>query len=290
MKTTASISFAVVLLSLSGCSAFAPILGASLTNHQQRPTQTQLFAKDNKGVYVRPSAAIERGSGFFFPGLEGPRVRLLFGVTLLVLTTVNHVLGDATSSLTETLAVGYSLFLLLQGVIEFGKEEMGYVVSLDRPEVTAEQTGDATAEQTMDASLIQRWATDAVSPGWKEKVQWSAASYLSLTPATHIMLLENDKVLYSLGRAGGDIDPDKEIIGSRAALETLSKAKSGRVSLPATHPAVTALAPQDCQGRCVVLQSINEEQCWIMASDQLLQAFTNQDLRWLGQLASYVKQ
>ena len=24
-----------------------------------------------KGVYVRPSAAIERGSGFFIPGLEG---------------------------------------------------------------------------------------------------------------------------------------------------------------------------------------------------------------------------
>ena len=53
--------------------------------------------KKTTGVYARPSAAIERGSGFFIPGLEGSRVRLLFGILALVLTYVNNSLGDRKS-------------------------------------------------------------------------------------------------------------------------------------------------------------------------------------------------
>ena len=55
--------------------------------------------KTTQGVYVRPSGAIERGSGFFFPGLEGPKVRVLFGVVLLSLTAVNHLVAASASSL-----------------------------------------------------------------------------------------------------------------------------------------------------------------------------------------------
>ena len=36
------------------------------------------------GYYVRPSAALERGGGFYVPGLEGDRLRLLVAVVLLV--------------------------------------------------------------------------------------------------------------------------------------------------------------------------------------------------------------
>ena len=272
------------------CSAFVPSSGGANVcrrRHTQQRILTLRLAKETKGVYVRPSAAIERGSGFFIPGLEGPRVRLLFGLTVLVLTTVNHVLRDTvtSSSFTEILAVGYSILLLLQAAIEFGKEDKGYVVSLDRPD------SFVFDESTQDSILIQRWATDAIAPEWKEKVQWSAASYLALTPAMTIMLLDNEKVLYSLGPTDETIDADPNAMtGCRAALNTLSNAKSSRVSLPATHPAVMALAPQACQGRCVVLESVNDDLCWMMASDQLIQAFTNQDLRWLGQLARYIKQ
>lgn len=37
-----------------------------------------------KGFYRRPSKAIEQGGGFFVPGLEGERVRLLTAFALLV--------------------------------------------------------------------------------------------------------------------------------------------------------------------------------------------------------------
>jgi hypothetical protein len=238
-------------------------------------------SKDTKGVYVRPSAAIERGSGFFIPGLEGPRVRLIFGLVLILLTTLNHVMGDSETALNEWLAVGYAILLLLQAAIEFGKEGKGFIVSLDPGERESEQGQASTA-----ASLVQRWASVYnLSPEWKEKVQWAAVSYTALTPATHMLLLQNDEVLYSLGDP--NFDPKQEIGGCRAALETLSKARSGRVSLPSSHPTVVALVPD---ARCVVLQRICDNRCWLMASSsQLLQAFTERDLRWLGQLAGYVK-
>jgi hypothetical protein len=233
--------------------------------------------KNNKGVYSRPSAAIERGSGFFIPGLEGPKVRLLFGMVVLALTAVNRFLNpNTTGFLTEALAIGYAILLLLQAAIEFGKEEKGFVVSLDRP-------NDDGSRETM----TQRWQTDnSALESRKEQVEWSAASFVALTPATQMILIQSDKVLYRLGGLPSTIYED-ESKGCIAALETIGKAKSGRVSIPATHQASIALV-NEVDRRCVVLQTINERECWMMTSNQLLAAFTSQDLKWLGQLAKYV--
>jgi hypothetical protein len=170
----------------------------------------------------------------------------------------------------------------MQAAIEFGKEDLGYVVS------SSDSDGGAptkTVVATSTEGLVQRWTSEEASAEWKERVQWSAASYISLTPATQMVLIGNDAVVYSLGKDA--MEESSSADGCKAAIETLSQATSGRVSLPATHPAVMALAPD---ARCVVLQAIDENQCWMMTSNnQLLQAFTKQDLKWLGQLASYVK-
>jgi hypothetical protein len=284
MKASVVICHAVWFGSFCNSHAFA-YGSLSLSNHHRHKTPTQLYGKDSKGVYARPSAAIERGSGFFIPGLEGPRVRLLFGLTVLILTAVNHVLGDVTTySLTEALAVGYSMLLLLQAAIEFGKEENSHVLALDRSDASVSNPNSTAG----DVSLVQQWASYSVSSEWNEKVQWSAASYIALTPAKRILLLDKDHVIYSLGLKDGDLHVDQESTGCTAAIETLSMAKCGRVSLPSGHPAVVLLAPQEY--RCVILQSINERQCWMVASDQLIQAFTKQDLRWLGRLACYLNE
>lgn len=285
MNAIVIICYAALWLASFDCSDAFAFTSLNLSNHHGRRPTTELYGKENKGVYARPSAAIERGSGFFIPGLEGPRVRLLFGLTVLVFTAVNHVLGDVTSySLTEALAVGYSMLLLLQAAIEFGKEESGNVLNLDRSGASVSDQNPSSS----DVSLLQQWASGDVSPGWKEKVQWAAASYIALTPTNTILLLDKDHVIYRLGSKDDDRDKVQESNGCAAAIETLSNAKSGRVSLPTTHPAVELLASQESRGRCVILQSINETQCWMVTSEQLIQAFTNQDLRWLGQLARYV--
>ena len=95
------------------CFGFVPTVGRT----QDYTTQTQHMHKkyfalsasssdDNtssstsksareRGIYSRPSAAIERGSGFFIPGLEGSRIRLIFGITCLVADAANHYLVDS---------------------------------------------------------------------------------------------------------------------------------------------------------------------------------------------------
>mmetsp|Transcript_18532 Transcript_18532/g.26177 ORF Transcript_18532/g.26177 Transcript_18532/m.26177 type:complete len:326 (+) Transcript_18532:133-1110(+) len=264
--------------------AYENVYGLLQTNNKFH--STALFAeKKNKGVYSRPSAAIERGSGFFIPGLEGERVRLLFGLLVLILTVANHMMSPGTTAgvaFSESLAVLYAILLLLQAAIEFGKEQRGYVVSLDRPE------DEGTTGSKKSDTLSQVWTIQSPTK-YKDVVQWSAASYIALTPASHIFLLESDKgVVYRLGSTKIEYSENDENVGTNAALETVNKSKGGRVSLPSTHPAVTSLVNEK-HGRCVVLQSINENQCWMMTSNQLLQSFTKEDLKWLGQLATYVK-
>jgi len=246
-----------------------------------------------QGVYARPSAAIERGSGFFFPGLEGPKVRLVFGGVLLTLTAYNHVVASSSSSVSagagrgdvfsELLAVVYSVLVLLQGALEFRKEglKQGVITDGAGPE----------APRGKVKSYQQLWSVPVEDETWRERVQWAATTYLSLTPATHMMLLGPGTVVYSLGEtpAREGSNDAAQGGGCQAALDTLAKSTSGRVALPPQHPAVTQLTDPN-YNRCVVLQRVdNKDQlCWLMSSDRLLAGFSPQDLQWLGQLAKYV--
>jgi hypothetical protein len=246
----------------------------------------------SNGVYSRPSGAIERGSGFFVPGLEGPKVRLAVGLVLMAATFVNHRLAAAATvtvnpanTFAEGLAGAYSILVLMQAAIEYTKDMRGQIVI---PEKDKKATASKTPT-TPTSSLSQQWSME-VDQEWKERVEWMASLYLSLTPATHVMLVGPGKILYWLGSTAQPSFSEVQEEGAMAALETVTKSKGGRVSLPSTHPAVTNLAP-DQHSRCVVLQRIDDSSqlALIMTSDQLLPSFTKQDLQWLGQLAQYVR-
>ena len=101
-------------------------LSASSSDDTTGSSSTSKSARE-RGIYSRPSAAIERGSGFFIPGLEGSRIRLIFGITCLVADAANHFLvdsmpGDWGQSVAEIIAALYGTLLVLQGSIEAGVE------------------------------------------------------------------------------------------------------------------------------------------------------------------------
>ncbi len=260
------------------------------------PPTSVLYATDgknnnkSKGVYVRPSGAIERGSGFFVPGLEGPRVRVLFGTILLTLTALNHslVISSSSLSLEEIIAVTYSLLVLFQAAIEFGKEEL----IVEGGSSSAKASRGTNTPSLLQRDLVQQWnvaAQSKLSQEEKDKIQWVAASYLSVTPGTQMLLLtKEDLILYRLGSDSSMTNGNKIEEGVQAALQQLSQSKGGRLALPVTHPAVVALGLN--QARTVILQRIAEDSCWVVSSsDQLLAGFTSADLKWLGQLAKYMK-
>ena len=51
------------------------------------------YEEAKKGFYVRPSAAVERGGGFFIPGLEGYKLRLAVALLLSAGLLLNRVLS-----------------------------------------------------------------------------------------------------------------------------------------------------------------------------------------------------
>ena len=80
------------------------LVALAITANALRPLSTRLRAKRSeddigkqaKGFYIRPSAAIERGGGFFIPGLEGAKLRIALGGGLLVLSGLSIATsGDA---------------------------------------------------------------------------------------------------------------------------------------------------------------------------------------------------
>ena len=308
----------LLIIILVGCSTIGFVEALLQPNQLSNPATfpsiripTFLSAEDKpkkqgraQGVYVRPSGAIEKGSGFFVPGLEGPKVRLVIGLVLLGATAVNHFLlddvgsfgnkpkiaaSDGFLSFSETAAVVYSILLLFQSAIEYAKEALP-----ETYEVTSKGSSSSDSTLVADSNtevLDQKWSETAdESDSYRSRVQWAAASYLSMTPTTQMMLLNEKGVHYRLGSSGTPPSND-DTAGVAAALEELSKSKGGRIALPLTHPAVQALLNNnetENKLRTVILQRITDDSCWMVSSDQLLAGYTGGDLKWLGKLAGYV--
>jgi hypothetical protein len=295
--------------------ATATVLRATSNNNDNDKKKNKKLGSG--GVYVRPSGAIERGSGFFVPGLEGSKIKVVIGIVLLAGTAVNHWLGFMPHdfSFSEGMAVVFSLLLLFQFAIEYVKESLPPSSSSNGNSSSAvAKTNTVDAISSSSAVLNQQWSEnedssdDAIrNDDYRTKVQWAAASYLSMTPSTQIMLLNNNNdnskkggtgtVLYRLGGEGGErSSTQNNAAGVESALNELRQSKGGRISLPITHPAVQALLlidNDDDNGgsssiRTVILQRITDDSCWMVGSDQLLAGYTSGDLKWLGQLAKYV--
>ena len=250
--------------------------------------------KKTKGVYSRPSAAIEKGSGFYIPGLEGSRVRLLFGVVVLLLTYINDSLGlgdsnKAAVEYSQQISIFFGILLLVQGSIEFAKE-LGLGIS----ETAYASRNEGQNHTSTKAFSFAQYISDQLQKdaSTSNAIAWSAASFVALTPATHVLLLEekNDgicEVIYSLGDFDNLTFDEKAM---KSALETVYKSKGGRVAVNESHPSASLLPDAYC--RSIILQkaeTLKSKRCLVIGSNQLLVSYTKNDLKWLGALAQYIK-
>jgi hypothetical protein len=97
------------------------------TTTRLRATNEDDIGKQAKGFYIRPSAAIERGGGFFIPGLEGAKLRIALGGGLLALSGLSIASsGDAPLAvrLSECIAAFAAAGIVVPYVLpEVGTEE-----------------------------------------------------------------------------------------------------------------------------------------------------------------------
>mmetsp|Transcript_26211 Transcript_26211/g.26456 ORF Transcript_26211/g.26456 Transcript_26211/m.26456 type:complete len:286 (-) Transcript_26211:58-915(-) len=89
-------------------------------------------SKGMKGYYVRPSKAIEKGGGFYIPGLEDERLRITAIAGLMVMFAVNRAGYQEESAqlfLSELTGVSMAVFLLLQSISSFDADKSSSVTS-----------------------------------------------------------------------------------------------------------------------------------------------------------------
>ena len=242
----------------------------------------------------RASAAIEKGGGFFVPGLEGSRIRFLFGLTVLLAGAANHILSasqpdDLGQTVAELVSAFYGALLLLQGSLELGIEK-GFTQTDGNDSFANSQNEDGFDVERASAVIDQVSVYLQGDQVAFKTIQQTAQTIITYTPATYFRFVDEEMgALYSSGFGNHDavvIGMDEQKRLAKLALGAISSSEAGRVALPSEHP-VAKLLPEAAT-RCILIQKVTSHACMVIGSDKLLPSFTKNDLRWIGQLAEYI--
>jgi hypothetical protein len=168
--------------------------GGGQGRHQQQQQQQQQQKKENLGSYYkRPSAAIERGGGFFVPGLEGYRLRLAMGGVAAVLLVLNRFPGytvDPSQLRSEGIAAVASFLLIGQAAVDMLRMQ----ISADRELQQADDDGTLTLPVAGGEGGVAYIASTADS-SLGERLRFAAATILRLSPASALVVVQKDSLL-----------------------------------------------------------------------------------------------
>ena len=151
-----------------------------------------------KAFYNRPSAALERGGGFYVPGLEGTKLRVVAATVLTAGLTLNRFLspGEPASSqiVSEALGAFGCLLIFAQSASQAKLEK-----EIEADDLRAAFAARQSEVQELSSSL----RADA---NQEARARWSAAALLRLTPARAVLWIgaganeAADDVLIRYGR------------------------------------------------------------------------------------------
>lgn len=268
--------------------------------------QTQLYAtkQDKKrGIYSRPSAAIEKGSGFFIPGLEGGRVRVAFGLVLIIANIVNNNAGAGAAAnavdygITEWIGIIFSIILISQGVFESIEERN--MLAADDAESSSSSSSSSIDSNSNRIEVVQN-SNPSLSSTLSKELRWVGLTIFSFTGTTNFLVWDNtDSLCFTLTSSKSNIissnDIDQSIIQTsiQSARNSLSTSSTGTISVPNTHPISNIIINNnnDDNNQGIILQRIHYDNSWgiLLITDQpMQQAYTKDDFRWLSVLANFI--
>ena len=138
-----------------------------------------------KGYYRRPSKAIENGGGFFVPGLEGERIRLLSSVLIGFLVVVNRAntqIAPLSQIITELVGLFMVFVLFLQGALPLLEEETTAFLSSSSDIVLS--TIQTDLNQAKLAKTVERVASTILQ---------------TCKSANYALVLKDDQILAEIG-------------------------------------------------------------------------------------------
>lgn len=169
--------------------------------HSEQDTTDMRGIKGMKGYYRRPSRAIEKGGGFYVPGLEGERIRIITAGALVLMFVANRA-GQTVATLpqvvSELTGIAVALLLFAQGAADvFGGGGGG--------EADSQQQEQSLAALSYLSVLQNSYGADGRA-GQGPAVEAIARSLVQTSEdAVYIAALSRDdgRVLFELGPVQG---------------------------------------------------------------------------------------
>lgn len=233
--------------------------------------------KVKSSYYKRPSAALERGGGFYVPGLEGVRLRVAVASVLTIGLVLNRILsptGDGAPATSQTIsealgAVGIA-FVFAQSAVQSKLE-----ADIERDELRAAFVSRLSEVQEVGGALADgQWPTSAAA-----RARWAASALLKLTPARAAVWVDaNGGIMLRFGRFPDDTASESSADFRTTLAPPNGAAASGAaytVELGESRPPsplpsnAESVAVCRCGGGIFALASERSE------------AFATDDLRWL---------
>lgn len=157
--------------------------------------------------YKNPSKAIEKGGGFYIPGLRGPRLRYFVSAVSATLLTLNHVASPhvktPTLTISECLTAVAVLAVFATALVDTFTESISNENrKADKPSVTTTKATNVlnnTAAEGDDGqrSQVYNQAAD----------KWALASCISLTPVTHIAAFRSGELIIATDNVDTSLSP-----------------------------------------------------------------------------------
>uniref|UniRef100_A0A7S0BH83 GAF domain-containing protein n=1 Tax=Rhodosorus marinus TaxID=101924 RepID=A0A7S0BH83_9RHOD len=154
-----------------------------------------------KGFYIRPSKAIEKGGGFYVPGLRGWRLRASVGSLLIALLTANHI------SAGPNLPRDFLISELIAGLSATGVIASAAYTAWSEAEEEAAVKAAATSvdvEETGASMVASSNPSNFKNPKLVDEVEWAKTVLLDLTNASSIAVVVDDALRFHFGDTHGD--------------------------------------------------------------------------------------
>lgn len=250
------------LLKLSGISAQRKL---TRSLNEEKSSSAVDSRGGRKGFYIRPSAAIEKGGGFFIPGLEGPKLRVAICATTVFLILLNRLPWGYEPMPSQVISEVIALVAAFAIVVQVS------TAGLDKSTVETE----AAADQGPRFSFT-RYPADVNL----ERLMWASNALADLTSSSAVLVVRDreivsmvgDEVLRSL--EGGN---QYTTIKFSPRVEYLSRGQQG-----GGFTDVFEFLPRSCN-TCAI-GPISKNEAWVVALKQDSEAQRAKQAAWMGRL------
>lgn len=208
-------AFAVRIIPISLLQHRRFVTKSSLLRYVRKSTRKSGFIcasageppKTKSSFYKNPSKAIEKGGGFYFPGLRGPRLRLFVTVVGVSLLTINHLASlrsPATIPSSFTISEFGALLALLclfssayLDITKANEVESGNQVTDIDPQVLSLQSSDTSIKKTV--SNLEYNERDISSSNIEQVFAWVAQVAIRMTEVESVYIFRDGSLEFSSG-------------------------------------------------------------------------------------------